>query len=186
MNKALIFAGGLVAGGIAGYLIARIQYKKEIDILNKELDESVEKEFKKRFKKSEPKKEDKDDALTDAEQRAFKEKMERYSGTSDDFEEEFEELEEGPVEIAEKPYVITYDEYANEHIADFDKRTLTYFEQDDILVNDEHEILNIDFYIGREALNHVGDEETDTVHVRNEKNCVDYEVQVTHVKFREE
>ena len=78
MNKALIFAGGLVAGGITGYLIARIQYKKEIDILNKELDESVEKEFKKRFKKSEPKKEDKDDALTDAEQRAFKEKIERY------------------------------------------------------------------------------------------------------------
>lgn len=183
MNKLLIFAGGLVAGGVAGYLIARIQYKKEIDILNKELDESVDAEFSKRFKKrDEDKKKDDTDILGEAEQRAYKERMDRYSGE----EYEDEELEEGPVEYAEKPYVITYEEFANEHIADFEKRTLTYFDQDDILINDEHEILNIDYYIGRESLKHVGEEETDTVHVRNEKNCVDYEVQVTHVKFREE
>lgn len=183
MNKLLIFAGGLVAGGVAGYLIARIQYKKEIDILNKELDESVDAEFSKRFKKrDEGKTKDDTDILGEAEQRAYKERMDRYSGE----EYEDEELEEGPIETAEKPYVITYDEFANEHIADFEKRTLTYFDQDDILINDEHEILNIDYYIGRESLKHVGEEETDTVHVRNEKNCVDYEVQVTHVKFREE
>lgn len=183
MNKWLIFAGGLVAGGVTGYLIARIQYKKEIDILNKELDKEVDAEFSKRFKKGDDKKrKEETDILGDAEQRAYKDRVDRYSG--EDYEEE--ELEEGPIETAEKPYVITYDEYANEHITDFDKRTLTYFDQDDILINDEHEILNIDYYIGRESLDHVGEEETDTVHVRNEKNCVDYEVQVTHVKFREE
>lgn len=182
MNKLLIFAGGLVAGGVAGYLIARIQYKKEIDILNKELDESVDAEFSKRFKKGDESKSKDTDILGEAEQRAYKERIDRYSGE----EYEDEELEECPIETAEKPYVITYNEFANEHIADFEKRTLTYFDQDDILINDEHEILNIDYYIGRESLNHIGEEETDTVHVRNEKNCVDYEVQVTHVKFREE
>ena len=182
MNKWLIFAGGLVAGGVAGYLIARIQYKKEIDILNKELDESVDAEFNKRFKKADESKTKDTDILGEAEQRAYKERMDRYSGE----EYEDEELEEGPVEYAEKPYVITYEEFANEHIHDFDKETLTYYEQDDVLVNDSREILNVEFYIGRESLEHVGEQEKDCVHVRNEKHCVDYEVQVTHAKFREE
>ena len=184
VNSYIIFAGGAVVGGLTGYLVARIIYKKEIERLNQEIDDIADKAYKDWLEKrgKEPKEASEDKKLSDAEQRAYMERMhlDRYSGTL------YEAVDvEGPVETSEKPYIITYDEMANEHIEDFDKMTLTYYEKDDILVNDEMEILNVDYYIGRDNLEHVGEEEKDILFIRNEKNCVDYEVQFTSEKFRE-
>lgn len=187
VNSYIIFAGGMVAGGLAGYLVARAMYKKEIERLNQEIDDIADKAYKDwcrdNGKASKEGTEEDNKKLSDAEQRAYMERMhlDRYSGTTYDGAVDIE----APIEVADKPYVITYDEYAVEHIADFDKRTLTYYEKDDVLVNDEMELLNIDYYIGRENLDHVGEEEKDALFIRNEKNCVDYEVLVTHEKFRE-
>lgn len=184
VNSYVIFAGGLVAGGVTGYLVARFIFKKEITRLNHEIDDMVEKTYAEwcaKRGKDRPE-ETTDKKLSEAEQRAYVERMhlDRYSG-------EYTEPEDiaGPVETSDKPYIITYDEMANEHIEDFDKLTLTYYEKDGVLVNDEMEILNVDYYIGRENLEHVGEEEKDILFIRNEKNCVDYEVQFTSEKFRE-
>lgn len=187
VNSGIIFAGGMVAGGLAGYLVARAMYKKEIERLNQEIDDIADKAYKDWCRDNGKKatkevSEEGNKKLSDAEQRAYMERMhlDRYSGTL----YETEDIE-GPIEASDKPYIITYDEFANEHIADFEKNTLTYYEKDDVLVNDEMELLNIDYYIGRENLDHVGEEEKDALFIRNEKNCVDYEVLVTHEKFRE-
>lgn len=186
VNSYIIFAGGMVAGGLAGYLVARAMYKKEIERLNQEIDDIADKAYKDwcrdNGKSAKEGAEEDNKKLSDAEQRAYMERMhlDRYSGTA----YEPEDIE-GPIEASDRPYIITYDEFANEHIADFEKNTLTYYDKDDVLVNDEMELLNIDYYIGRDNLEHVGEEEKDALFIRNEKNCVDYEVLVTHEKFRE-
>lgn len=177
-NGIIFFCVGGVVGGVAGYFIAKKKFEKDLLIKEEEL-QSVINSFSGYSKEEKPEKEKVENG--DAEQRAWKERIERYTPT----EVEDEDIE-GPVETADVPYTIPYDVYANDHLADFDKRTLLYYENDDILVNDEGEILNIDFYIGKEWRDHIGDEEADIVRVRNEKHCVDYEVQVTHKNFREE
>lgn len=178
-NSIIFFCVGGVVGGVAGYFIAKKKFEKDLIIKEEEL-QSVINSFS-GYSKEEKPKEKETVENGDAEQRAWKERIERYTPT----EVEDEDIE-GPVETADIPYTIPYDVYANDHLADFDKRTLLYYENDDILVNDEGEILNIDFYIGKEWRDHIGDEETDIVRVRNEKHCVDYEIQVTHKNFREE
>ena len=46
VNSYIIFAGGMVAGGLAGYLVARAMYKKEIERLNQEIDDIADKAYK--------------------------------------------------------------------------------------------------------------------------------------------
>ena len=61
--------------------------------------------------------------------------------------------------------------------SDYEKETLIYYAGNDYLVNeDEDEAYEISIYIGREPLEHFGDEEEDTVYVRNERLKTDYEI----------
>lgn len=81
----------------------------------------------------------------------------------------------------ESIYIITAEDFAEPN--GNDKETLNYYEEDDILANDIDEQLDIDEYIGREALNHMGDEEPDVVYVRNELLGADYEVLAVHNSY---
>jgi hypothetical protein len=77
-----------------------------------------------------------------------------------------------------RPRVVTIDEFA-ENPKDYDQRTITYYEGDDVLV-DEHDIPidDIDGVIGLASLDHFGygSRDPDIVYVRNPWISMDLEV----------
>ena len=77
-------------------------------------------------------------------------KLKAYTNYSNVEPEPKEETLEG------KPYVISPDEYGDE--PEYELEELTFY-ADGILANSFDEILNIDEYIGREAIKHIGDYE---------------------------
>ena len=81
----------------------------------------------------------------------------------------------------EKPYVITQKEYVEE--IDFGKETVVYYEKDGILTDMFDREVQIEDTIGREVLNHFGDDEEDTAYARNDKLGIDYEVVLEHKSF---
>lgn len=77
-----------------------------------------------------------------------------------------------------KPYILTYDEFFD-NIDDNNQSHLTYFEGDDVLV-DEHDdpIPDIDQTVGEDNLIHfgLGSDDPDVLYIRNEKSGLDFEV----------
>ena len=74
-----------------------------------------------------------------------------------------------------KPYVISPDEFGEDE--EYDQVELTYY-SDGVLADEDDTILNIEEVIGRKSIDHIGDYEDDSVHVKNEARKVYYEVLV--------
>ena len=92
--------------------------------------------------------------------------------------ETIEEVDDMRSRTIDDPYVISYEEYADEH-SDFDKVTLTYYEGDDTLTDDRDEpIDDVSRQIGEDALTMFGRKSHDknVVYVRNERLGSDFEV----------
>lgn len=95
----------------------------------------------------------------------------------DDFEEE-PEMEDAyqdptpsePPAMHDRPYLITRDELGDEW---HEPECLIFYDGDSILANELGEVLDIESYIGSEALEHFED---NTVYVRNDRLGMDYEV----------
>ena len=81
------------------------------------------------------------------------------------------------------PRVISPDEFTE--YDDYYVASLTYFQADNILCDDEGHILDIDETIGVESLDHFGEYEDDCVHVRNNELRTDYEVLLDYRKYSE-
>ena len=83
-------------------------------------------------------------------------------------------LDENPLpgEPVDEPYAIGPDAYHDETI--FDKCTVTYYTESDVLVTDEDEIIEPEL-IG-DGLDHFDEYEMDTSFVRNEKMGQDFEI----------
>lgn len=73
-----------------------------------------------------------------------------------------------------KPYVIPPEEYGE--IYEYDTRNLTYYDNGVLTDEDDNVIDDVENLIGEDALNHFGDYEEDSVHVRNDRLKVDYEI----------
>lgn len=96
--------------------------------------------------------------------------------------------EDFPTEdIADRPYLITMDQYL-EDFHGFDKDFLLYWSGNDCLVTEtEDEKLDIDMVIGRDSLKAF--EDGDTIWVRNERLGTDYEVKIEmtdYISYEEE
>lgn len=108
-------------------------------------------------------------------------------------EEEYMEYESTSKEYAEydrnkKPYVIPLDAFTDEMIG-YDKITLGYYEEDDVLVDDNEDMIDdIEYVIGYASLDRFGDgsEDEDIVYVRNERVGSDYEVVRYHKSYQTE
>lgn len=91
---------------------------------------------------------------------------------------EFDYGEEIPHRTPDKPYIITQDEFdENEH--EFENLALSYFDEDDILVNERDQIVNdSDQLVGDQNLMSFGkgSKDKNTVHIRNERLGLDMEV----------
>ena len=81
-----------------------------------------------------------------------------------------------PVEKpSDKPYVISPDLYGEDET--FDRITLTYYEGDKILTDDDDvRIKDVDGAVGIYSLNTFGDYEKDTVFVKNDREKTYYEI----------
>lgn len=76
--------------------------------------------------------------------------------------------------LEDKPYIITDEEYNNEH-DDYDKISLYYYVLDDTLCEENEEIIDdIDAVVGYDSLNLLSTQTT--VWVRNERLQADYEI----------
>lgn len=110
-----------------------------------------------------------------------------HNGIDEDEELEVEEVEGETLyprdDLAEKPYVITGDQFLNEQPF-FDKITLEYYD-DGVLAEalSEEIVDDLDRMIGNESLDRFGEYEEDVVYVRNERFRADYEVIRQHRPF---
>ena len=81
--------------------------------------------------------------------------------------------EEGGLDPVDKPYVISPEEFDE---IGYTTISLIYFE-DKVLTDDMFEIVDdIEYTVGRDSLNHFGEYEDDSVHVRNDALKCDYEI----------
>lgn len=78
------------------------------------------------------------------------------------------------VDDVERPYVISYEEFGE--LDNYNIVSLMYF-NDGVLTDSQYEpVEDADSIIGLESLEHFGDEEDDSVFVRNDKRKTDYEI----------
>jgi hypothetical protein len=85
------------------------------------------------------------------------------------------------------PYVITIDEYQEEE-QDYDKITLVYYEDDEVLVDDHDDrVDNLDYTVGPQNLHRfgMGSNDKKTVFVRNDRREADYEIVLNEGSYSE-
>jgi hypothetical protein len=109
----------------------------------------------------------------------YEKKAKRYAGDEEDPEHtEYENMSRPSKNDPEAPYVISYEEFAEE-MNNFEKLTLNYYEDDDVLTDEEDGVVtDVIGVVGDDALTSFGDrsEDPEVVYVRNEKLETDYEV----------
>jgi len=93
-------------------------------------------------------------------------------------EQDFSSAQIDVLKTAQRPYVITAQQFVDEE-RDFSKVTVTYFTVDDVLMDEDHTVIDmIDDTIGDESLACFGaaGSPSNLVYVRNENLQIDYEV----------
>lgn len=168
IKEIIIFSAGGLVGGLAGYFIC----KKKYGIIEAEEVKVDEKpETKKEVHKAQDKYEEELYSASYV-------KKDKKTG-----DEEWDDAEKvSPTEPDMVPYQISPEAFADEH-ADYAKLTMVYYEDNEVLVNEEEECVDIDSTIGYDAINHFGDFEKDAVFIRNEALGNDYEVLLEHAAF---
>lgn len=108
---------------------------------------------------------------------AYARSIEHYTNYSNkDYEKERDEKED------KTAYVITPDEFGEDD--DYETQELTFY-ADGILADEDDTILDADEVLGRGSLDHMGDYEDDTLHVKNEKRKLYYEVLVDERSYED-
>lgn len=166
----LIFSLGAAVGSIVTWRLLKTKYEQ---IAQEEID-SVKAVFSRRYAEdTEPEKESADTSdthdITDI--REYAAKIQEH-GYTDYTNSDIKPVKEVP--ILKKPYVISPNECGE--LDDYEIVSLVYY-ADGILTDDWNEIIeNVDDVVGCDSLNHFGEYEEDSVFVRNEDMCVDYEI----------
>lgn len=93
---------------------------------------------------------------------------------------ERDELEESMIDPSDGSgidiYDVSWEEFSNDHM-EYDKLSITYFQGDNVLMNDDGEELDINATIGEDMLEYIIDfKNRDVFYIRNEVNKTDYEV----------
>lgn len=93
------------------------------------------------------------------------------------------DVKEDTEEVEDKPYVISPDEFGE--IPEYTQISLSYF-ADLVVADDDYVIIeDVEDVIGFDSLNHIGEYEDDSVHVRNDRLKCDYEILVDHRKYED-
>lgn len=180
VRNLLIFAAGAVVGSVAAVLCVKRKYA---DIAQREID-SVKEVYKRRAESSEPDEEpdcEPEELEDDEPQGSQPGKLETKH---DPYRTDYNNLVSGLGYIdSERPYVIPPHEFAEIH--DYGVQTL-YLTKDGKLVDKDWEIIDdIDDIVGYESLDHMGEYEDDTLHVRNDRLKCDYEIYLSEKTYEE-
>lgn len=175
---------GLVLGGAAGYLVTKklldAKFEAELHLQIQDVKDYyriIRKEGEYASPETVPTVETEvtyDDVLEGLEY--IETTPEEVTETEDVVEDE--EEEEVVVRNPNEPYVISVKEFMEDRL-EYDKVTLSYFEDDDVLCDEREEVIpNVDATVGSDALTKFGvlSEDSKIVYVRNERTKTDFEV----------
>lgn len=168
-NEAVLAAGsvigfvlGTVVGGLVTYFATKNKIQAKADAEIEEVRDIYEKmtleHNKEKKKEEEPVKNDK-----------VKVMHHRILTESEKKDEESKKA---------KPRIIPMESFVEDEA--YDKETLIYYEEDGVLTDQYDHVLDVDMTIGKESLNHFGEEEEDILYVRNDKLMIDYDVVLEH------
>lgn len=197
VTEVLVFGLGLSIGGGTAYILTKRKYEKQLeaDI------QSVKETYDRRYKSGEfatPGK-----VLENI--RELEEEREQITEQLDEFSQEIadlgyntgavEEEREEPVIVIESeariipeelsmpdnmdPHVISYDSFMGDDYDHFDKISITYFQEDDTLMDEREEVIpDIENLLGADTTSRFGElsQDPDQVYVRVGKLRSDYEV----------
>lgn len=177
----MIFAVGAAAGAVVTWKYLKTTYEQ---IAQEEID-SVKAVFmnKEHMEKSETENKSKKTESTDEKPNmmdfAGKVKKKDYVDYSNLNEDDAMTVRKK----VEKPYVITPDEFGE--FEAYTKISLTYY-ADKVLADENDEIVeDVEGVVGFESLNHIGEYENDSVHVRNDRLKCDYEILLDQRNYSE-
>lgn len=168
LSKVFIFMTGAAMGSVVAWTLAKTKY----DQLNKNDLESMREYYERKYGVNDEENCD-DENEKDPSERSLEELREiiKDLGYEQELERMFEEEREddmlGPEYIAPEE---TWER-------DYPTLSLTYFEGDGVLANDDGKIIdNVDELVGKNFADHFGEYEDDSVYVRNENMKCQYEI----------
>lgn len=160
IKSILAFSAGAAIGAFVSWQYLKRKYD---ELLNEQIEEV------------------KEEMVAEFEREAETERKE-YDTLRSDYLQDTDEDEEPEKETFRKPYVITPEELGE--IDEFDTTTLYYYDQDDVLVNLQNEVVeDVEDTVGLDFAEHYGEFEDDSVCIRNEKHKCDYEVLKVSKKY---
>lgn len=188
MNKVAIVLS-FVLGAAAGVAASWTVIKKQQEQKYQEALESMERVYAKRSDRDiseevegepEPTEENREMSV-----REYAEKLSEigYTDYAELAKVESEKKEEKKEEVTnvKKPYVISPYDYGE---ADgYETESLIYYADGVLTDDDNNPIEDVEGTVGKDALNHFGEYEDDSVFVRNERYKIDYEILLDSSKF---
>ena len=189
LSNVFLFALGASVGSLVTWKLMDEKYKQ---LANQEI-ESMREYYKEKYEDNY-----KQPTLDDVIVEAVEEAEEEFNEHPDVDEEEVAECENiaenagytnyadmvkinKEVENVAEPYVISPDDFAE--IREYKAKSLIYF-SDGVLTDNEYEpIEDVDNVVGFDSLDHFGDYEDDSVHVRNDRLKTDFEILLDPRKY---
>lgn len=197
MNK-FYFIASFVLGAAIGSFVTWNVVKDTYQKLAQEEIEDVRQYYKEKMDSLEPKKvpneipkntHEKPDIREFAARIIGENGYKNYSNTSikpDPVLNEEEELVQEEYEKVEhdsnKPYVISPEEFGEK---EYTVICLSYYKDGVLADEDDHVVEDVDAVIGYESLEHFGEYENDSVHVRNDRLRCDYEILIDLREYSE-
>lgn len=181
MKELFIFLGGVATGTAATYFIVKRYYEQ---VANEEI-ESVKETYKKNNTSKE-----KSDSNESRDLTKYADIVDRKYNTAkgeiNDSTLESDVVAKGanvhPTEgLEDKPYSITPEEFTI--LNGFDKVTLTYYEEDETLVNESEESVELSIVGFDKDISAFGEYENDVAYIRNERVSTDYEIILVHSSY---
>lgn len=186
IKNALLLTAGIVIGGTASYFVT----KKALEMkFEEDLDAEVQ-EVKHYYKLLRKEGEFASPETVTPEVN-YQELIESYQNSEPlveepliTYEEVVEEVEDRDPEV---PYVISMEEYMQDR-EEFDKNTVTYFEEDEVLCDDRETVIpDVEATVGHDSLTKFGTSSSNhnVVYVRNERLEADFEIILDKGAFSE-
>jgi hypothetical protein len=190
----LIFTAGLSVGGVAGYFATKkyleVKYEQDLQMQIQDVKDHyklIRKEGEYAAPETVPV--DYENVLEGLEYIEHSEEGPEAEDVNPVFVDEEEVVETEETEFASEyqeeyerdrsqPYIITVKEFMEDR-DEYDKTTITYFEDDDVLCDEREEVIpNVEYTVGNDALTKFGElsEDKNIVYVRNERTSTDFEI----------
>lgn len=165
LSKVFIFALGAAAGSLVTWKFVKTKYEQIANADIADVKEYYAEKYGEGSKSEDEPQDEEDEEEEDEEFDEYEAELKANGYTS--------AATEGVKAVSKKPYVIPPEDFGD---CDYDMETLYYY-ADGVLADDQGNCIeDVDDVVGTDSLNHFGEYEDDSVHVRNERYKTDYEI----------